>query len=398
MNKPDRIIYADNAATTAVDPRVVEAMLPLMCDNFGNPSSQFYSIGRRARAALEEARASVARVFNCSPDEIYFTSGGSESDNWALKGVARALAPKKRHIITSAIEHHAILHSAAALEKDGLDVTYLGVDKNGVVDLSQLAAAIRPDTALVSVMFANNEIGTVEPVREIGKIAKERGVAFHTDAVQAAGHCDIDLAELGDVDLMSISAHKFHGPKGVGALFIRRGTKIASFLDGGAQERGRRATTENVAGVVGLAAALGIAAASREENSRKIGALSARLTEGLLKIPHTRLNGHPTQRLDNNVNISFLGVEGETILMDLDRYGICASTGSACASGSLDPSHVLLAIGLRHEEAHCSIRFTLGEDNTDGDVDYIINSMREILEFRRSMSPLYEDILKGENA
>lgn len=392
----NRVIYADNAATTSLNPRVLEAMMPCLTENYGNPSSTFYSVGRAARKALEDARASVAQSLHCLPEEIFFTSGGSEADNWALKGVAKALQRKGRHIITSRIEHHAILHSAAFLEREGYEVTYLDVDSNGVVDVEQLKTSIRPDTILISVMFANNEIGTIQPIEEIARIAKEHGILMHTDAVQAVGHCPIDLSQLKDVDLLSLSAHKFHGPKGVGVLFIRKGTRINNFMDGGAQERGRRASTENVAGAVGLAKALELALSEQEENSKKTHALSKALIEGLLAIPHTRLNGHPTNRLDNNVNISFFGVEGETLLMDLDRYGICCSTGSACASGSLDPSHVLMSIGLKHEEAHCSLRMTLDACNTMEDVAYIVDSMKKILEFRRSMSPLYEDILKAE--
>lgn len=390
-----RFVYADNAATTSLDKRVLDAMMPYLTEYYGNASSSFYAIGQKSRKALDEARATVARCLGAQPNEIYFTGSGSEADNWVLKGIASAYKKKGNHIITSKIEHHAILHSLKALEKEGVEVTYLDVDKDGLVDLEQLKASIKDTTILISVMFANNEIGTIEPIQEIGQIAHEHGVLFHTDAVQAVGHCPINLAEL-PVDMLSLSAHKFHGPKGVGALYLKKGIRLNNLIDGGAQERGKRASTENVAGIVGLAKALELATDHMEENSKKTRALSQALIKGLLEIPHTKLNGHPEKRLDNNVNISFFGVEGETILMDLNANGICASTGSACASGSLDPSHVLLSIGLKHEEAHCSIRLTLDAENTMEDVDYIIQVMKDRLAFRRMMSPLYEDILKKE--
>ncbi len=385
-----RIIYADNAATTALDSRVLDKMMPYLTEHYGNASS-IYSIGQYSKKALEEARETTAAALGAETKEIYFTGSGSESDNWALKGAARANKAKGNHIISTKIEHHAVLHSLESLKKEGFEITYLDVDKDGFISLDELKAAVKDTTILISVMFANNEIGTIEPIAEIGKIAREKKIIFHTDAVQAAGHCLIDVKEL-NVDLLSISAHKFYGPKGVGALYIKKGTKIDNFIDGGAQENNRRAGTENIAGIVGMAEALKLATAEREENSDKTRKLRDALIEGLLKIPYSRLNGSRDHRLDNNVNISFQYVEGESILLMLDMNGICASSGSACTSGSLDPSHVLLAIGLSAEIAHGSVRLTICEKNTSEDVAYIIEKLTGIIQKLREMSPLYEEV------
>lgn len=387
-----RIIYADNAATTALDSRVLDKMMPYLTEHYGNASS-IYSIGQYSKKALEEARETVAAALGADTKEIYFTGSGSESDNWALKGAARANKAKGNHIISTKIEHHAVLHSLESLKKEGFEITYLDVDKDGFISLDKLKAAIKDTTILISVMYANNEIGTIEPIAEIGKIAREKKIIFHTDAVQAAGHCLIDVKEL-NVDLLSISAHKFYGPKGVGALYIKKGTKIENFIDGGAQENNRRAGTENIAGIVGMAEALRLATAEREENSDKTRKLRDILIDGLLKIPYSRLNGSRERRLDNNVNISFQYVEGESILLMLDMNGICASSGSACTSGSLDPSHVLLAIGLSAEIAHGSVRLTICEKNTPDDVAYIIEKLTGIIQKLREMSPLYEEVMK----
>ncbi|KUG15390.1 cysteine desulfurase [hydrocarbon metagenome] len=388
MVSDKRVIYLDHAATTPARPEVVEAMLPYFHDRFGNPSS-IYRIARESRKVVESARESVARALGAEPGEIYFTSGGTESDNWAIKGVASANRKKGDHIITSAIEHHAVLYPARYLVKQGFSVTFLPVDSTGLVDPGAVEDAITPGTTLISVMTANNEIGTIEPVREIGRIARDHGIPFHTDAVQAVGHIPVSVKD-DTIDLLSLSAHKFNGPKGVGVLYIRKGTRIDPLLHGGAQERNRRAGTENLAGIVGLATALDIATQSLSREMERQKRLRQRLIAGLLSsVPHSRLNGHPEKRLPGNVNISFEYVEGESILLSLDVYGISASTGSACTSGSLEPSHVLLAIGLPHEVAHGSLRLTLGEENTDGEIDTVLETVPGIIGKLRAMSPLY---------
>ena len=388
-----RFIYLDHAATTAARPEVVEAMLPYFTEKFGNPSS-VYTFSQQNKAVLTQCRDVIANSLNAKSNEIYFTAGGSESDNWALKATAEAYASKGKHIITTKIEHHAILHTAQYLEQRGFEVTYLDVDENGLVKLDQLKAAIRPDTILISVMFANNEIGTIEPIKEIGEIAHEHGIIFHTDAVQAYGQVPIDVDEY-HIDMLSASGHKLNGPKGIGFLYIRTGLKLRSFVHGGAQERSRRAGTENVTGIVGLAKAVEIAFATMEERTKKETAMRDHLIDRLLaEVPYARLNGHRTKRLPNNVNISFQFIEGESMLIMLDMKGICASSGSACTSGSLDPSHVLLAIGLPHEIAHGSLRMTLGEENTMEEMDYVADQIKEIVTKLRAMSPLYEDFVK----
>ena len=386
-------IYLDNAATTRVRPEVVEAMLPYFTELYGNPSS-VYEFASPAKQAITAARETIAGALGAKPQEIYFTGGGSESDNWALKATAEAYQAKGKHIITTKIEHHAILHTCEYLEKHGFEVTYLDVDEFGTVKLDELRKAIRPDTILISVMFANNEIGTIQPVKEIGAIAKEHGILFHTDAVQAFGHEPIDVDEL-NIDMLSASGHKLNGPKGVGFLYIRTGVKIRSFIHGGAQERKRRGGTENVPGIVGLGKAAEIAMANLEENKEKEAKLRDYLIGRVLKeVPFTRLNGHPTERLSNNANFAFQFIEGESLLIMLDMDGICGSSGSACTSGSLDPSHVLLAIGLPHEIAHGSLRLTLSETNTKEEMDFVVESIKRIVERLRSMSPLYEDYMK----
>ena len=388
-----KFIYLDHAATTAARPEVVEAMLPYFTEKFGNPSS-VYTFSQQNKAVITQCRDVIANSLNAKSNEIYFTAGGSESDNWALKATAEAYASKGKHIITTKIEHHAILHTAQYLEQRGFEVTYLDVDENGIVKLDQLKAAIRPDTILISVMFANNEIGTIEPIKEIGEIAHEHGIIFHTDAVQAYGQVPIDVDEY-HIDMLSASGHKFNGPKGIGFLYIRTGLKLRSFVHGGAQERSRRAGTENVTGIVGLAKAVEIAFATMEERTKKETAMRDHLIDRLLaEVPYARLNGHRTKRLPNNVNISFQFIEGESMLIMLDMKGICASSGSACTSGSLDPSHVLLAIGLPHEIAHGSLRMTLGEENTMEEMDYVADQIKEIVTKLRAMSPLYEDFVK----
>ena len=387
-------IYMDNAATTAVHPAVLEKMLPYFTEVFGNASS-IHGTGRDARRALEDARRRVAAALNCKPQEVYFTSGGSESDNWAVKGTAFANRRKGNHIITSAIEHHAVLHTCQWLEKQGFTITYLPVDEYGQVNPADVEQAITDQTVLISVMAANNEIGTLQPIREIAAIAKAHHVYFHTDAVQAVGAIPIDVQAIG-CDMLSLSAHKFHGPKGVGALYIRQGTRIDNFLHGGAQERGKRATTENIPGIVGLAEALTLAVENLDEKSARIAALRDRLIDGLTQIPYTRLNGHRTNRLPNNCNISIRFVEGEALLLRLDLAGIAASSGSACTSGSLDPSHVLLAIGLPHEIAHGSLRFSLSDATTREEVDFVLNTLPGIVENLRSMSPLYADFMEAQ--
>ena len=379
----------DNAATTAVHPQVLEKMLPYFTECYGNASS-IHSTGRDARKALEESRRKVAAALNCKPQEVYFTSGGSESDNWAIKGTAFANRKKGNHIITSAIEHHAVLHTCAWLEKQGFTVTYLPVDEFGQVNPQDVEAAITDQTILISVMAANNEIGTLQPIREIAKIAKAHKVLFHTDAVQAVGAIPVDVQEIG-CDMLSLSAHKFHGPKGVGVLYIKQGTRIENFMHGGAQERGKRATTENLPGIVGLAEAITLATENLEEKSARIAGLRDQLIDGLTSaIPHCRLNGHRTNRLPNNCNVSIRFVEGESLLLRLDLAGIAASSGSACTSGSLDPSHVLLAIGLPHEIAHGSLRLSLPADIDEEGVDYIIWAVKTATERLRSMSPVWD--------
>lgn len=389
----NRVIYLDNAATTKTAPEVVEAMLPYFTEHFGNPSS-IYSLGSQSKRAVTESREVIAEVLGCKTNEIYFTAGGSEADNWAIKAAAEAYASKGKHIITSKIEHHAVLHTCEYLEKNGYEVTYLNVDENGVVDLEQLKRAIRPDTILISVMFANNEIGTIQPIKEIGEIAKEHKIVFHTDAVQAFGQMPINVDEY-HIDMLSASGHKLNGPKGIGFLYIRTGLKLRSFIHGGQQERGRRAGTENVTGIVGLGAAVKRAYAIMEEKTAKEIELRDYFIEKLEnEVEHCWLNGHREQRLANNVHFGFEFVEGESLLIKLDMAGVCASSGSACTSGSLDPSHVLLAIGLPHERAHGSLRLTLSEETTKEDVDYTVSVIKETVEYMRNMSPLYEDFVK----
>lgn len=389
-------IYADNAATTKVAPEVVDAMLPYFTETYGNPSS-IYNEGRTARVAVEKAREQVANAIGASPKEIYFTGSGSEADNWALRSTARALSKKGNHIITSAVEHHAVLHTCQDLEKQGFEVTYLPVDKYGMVSPDDVKTAIKDTTIMISIMFANNEIGTIMPIAAIGKIAKEAGVVFHTDAVQAVGNVEIDVKAM-NIDMLSLTAHKFHGPKGCGALYVRQGIKLMSFITGGAQERMRRAGTENVPGIVGLGKAIELATANIKEKQEKLIALRDRYIKKVLEtVPYSRLNGHPTERLAGNANISFEYIEGEGLLLSLDMKGIAASSGSACTSGSLDPSHVLLAIGLKHEQAHGSLRTSFGEDTTVEDIDYMVDAIAEIVARLRSMSPLYEDFVKSQN-
>lgn len=387
------LIYLDHAATTAVHPDVLKEMLPYFTDKFGNPSS-VYGFAANNKNKLTEARETIAGALGAKSEEIYFTAGGSESDNWALKCTAEAYGVHGGHIITTKIEHHAILHTCKYLQNRGYDVTYLDVDENGLVDLNTLEAAIRPDTFLISIMFANNEIGTIEPIKEIGEIAHRHGILFHTDAVQAFGQIPIHVDEM-NIDMLSASGHKFNGPKGIGFLYIKKGLKLKSFIHGGQQERGRRAGTENVPGIVGIAKACEMAMAEMEERMKKETELRDYLIERILKeIPYTRLNGHSKKRLPNNVNISFQFVEGESILIMLDMAGICASSGSACTSGSVDPSHVLLAIGLPHEIAHGSLRLTIGYENTKEEMDTVVDNLKRIITNLRNMSPLYEDYVK----
>lgn len=388
----NHFVYADNSATTPVAPFVLEAMLPYYQDCYGNPSS-IYSKGREAKRAIEEAREKTARALGAEPGEIYFTSCGSEADNWAIKGAAMVGAEKgKRHIITTVFEHHAVTHTCEALKKQGFEITYLPVTAEGLIDPEDVRRAIRPDTALVSIMYANNEIGTILPIPEIGRICREAGVLFHTDAVQAVGNVSIDV-HAQNIDMLTLSAHKFRGPKGIGVLYIRKGVQIGSFLDGGGQERGKRAGTENVAEIVALGVAIEYAAAHLEEHNAKKRAMTDRLIDGVFSsVSHCRLNGSRTQRLPGLVNFSFEGIEGESLLLMLDMKGICASSGSACTSGSLDPSHVLLAIGLPHEIAHGSLRLSLSAENTMEDVDYILEVLPPIIERLRSMSPVWEKI------
>lgn len=388
-------IYVDNAATTKTSRTAIEAMLPYMDKIYGNPSS-LHSVGQAAADALRKAREEAAEVLGCEPNEITFTSGGSEADNQALVSAAAIGARKgKKHIISTAFEHHAILHTLKKLEKEGFEVTLLDVHENGMVLAQQVADAIREDTCLVSVMYANNEIGSIQPIAEIGAVCKEKGVIFHTDAVQAVGHVHINVKE-ENIDMLSLSAHKFHGPKGVGLLYARKGVRLTNIIEGGAQERGKRAGTENIPGIVGMVAALKEANANIDANAEKVSALRDRLIEGLEKIPHSALNGDRTKRLPGNVSFCFEGIEGESLLLLLDAKGICASSGSACTSGSLDPSHVLLAIGRPHEVAHGSLRLTLSEENTQEEVDYIIEETTKVVKYLRELSPVWKELLSGE--
>lgn len=388
-------IYLDNAATTSLKSEVLEEMMPILKENYGNPSS-IYSIGRNARKEVEKSRQTVAEILGADSSEIFFTSGGTESDNWAIRGVAFAQLKKgKNHIITSKIEHHAVLHTVKQLEKEGFEATYLDVDKNGFVSPADVKAAITEKTALVTIMYANNEIGTVQKISEIGQICREKGVVFHTDAVQAVGHLEINVKEQ-NIDLLSLSGHKFHGPKGVGALYVKKGVRILNLMQGGAQESNKRPGTENVAGIVGLAKALEISVQNRQEKNKELEKKRDFLINELLKIKRSRLNGDKTQRLPGNVNVSFEGIEGESLLLLLDAAGICASSGSACTSGSLDPSHVLLAIGLVHEVAHGSLRLSLDESTTMQELEYTVSEVKKIVERLRNMSPLWEKIIKNE--
>jgi len=389
------IIYFDNAATTCVTKNVFESMIPFYKEKFGNPSS-IYSVGREAKKAVDNAREEIAKCIGADKSEIFFTSGGSEADNWAIKGIAHTLAKSgKKHIITSKIEHHAVLHTAEALKKEGFEITYLDVDKDGLIAPENLKNAIREDTALVSIMYANNEIGTVQDIEKLSAVCKEKGVIFHTDAVQAIGHVKINVKEEG-IDLLSLSGHKFHGPKGIGVLYIRKGLRLENLIEGGAQENGHRAGTENVAGIVGLSVALKEACEHMDENNEKLIKMRDNLIENLLKIERSRLNGHREKRLPGNVNMCFEGIEGESLLLMLDAKGICASSGSACTSGSLDPSHVLLAIGLPHEIAHGSLRLSLSDINTMEEVDFVLETIPPIIDRLRSMSPLWEKIINSQ--
>ncbi len=389
-----KVVYADNSATTKLKTEVLNEMLPYLTEEYGNPSS-IYSMSAAPRKAIEEARAKVAKAIGAEPSEIIFTSGATEADNWAIKGIAHASGNKK-HIISTKIEHHAVLHSLKALEKEGYSVTYLDVDEYGLVTPEAVKEAITEDTCLITIMYANNEIGTIEPIAEIGKIAKEKGIPFHTDAVQAIGNVKIDVKE-ENIDLLSLSAHKFYGPKGIGALYIRRGIKIAPYIDGGAQEKRKRAGTENTAYIVGLGKAIEMACENIDKKCEKLSAMRDKFINLVSEnIPYVRLNGHPEKRLAGNVNMCFRFIEGEALLLSLDLMGICASSGSACTSGSLDPSHVLLAIGLPHEIAHGSLRISLGDFNTDEDIEYIYTSLKTIVERLRNMSPLYEKFLNEQ--
>ena len=388
-----KTIYLDNAATTKTRPEVVEAMLPYFTEYYGNPSS-VYEFATPSKKAIAEARETIAKSLGAKTNEIYFTAGGSESDNWAIKATAEAYESKGKHIITSKIEHHAVLHTCEYLEKRGFEITYLDVDENGTVKLDELKKAIRPDTIMISIMFANNEIGTIQPIKEIGEIAKEHGIIFHTDAVQAYAHVPINVDEY-HIDMLSVSGHKFNGPKGIGFLYIRTGLKLRSFIHGGSQERKRRGGTENVPGIVGIGKAVEIAMANLAERTAYEVELRDYLIDRVLsEVPYVRLNGHRTNRLPNNANFAFQFIEGESLLIMLDMQGICGSSGSACTSGSLDPSHVLLAIGLPHEIAHGSLRLTLSEETTKEDIDFTVDEIKKIVEKLRSMSPLYEDFVR----
>ncbi len=390
-----RFVYADNAATTRVSDEVLNSMLPYFTERYGNASS-IYKLGRDAQRDIEIAREKVAKALNASPNEIFFTSCGSESDNWAIRGVCEKLASKgKKHIITSVFEHHAILHTCQYMEKHGYDVTYLPISKDGFVNPEDVRNAIREDTAIVSIMYANNEIGTIQPIKEIGAICREKKVIFHTDAVQAVGNVPIDVKEQ-NIDILSLSGHKIHAQKGIGAIYIKKGLALPNLIFGGAQERNKRAGTENVPAIVGLGTAIEIATANIPEKAEKVTAMRNRLIDGILKLPKTRLNGSRENRLPGNCNISIEGVEGESLLLKLDLNGICASSGSACTSGSLDPSHVLLALGLKHEVAHGSLRLSISDENTDEDIDYILEVVPKIVEQLRAMSPLWEKIIKEE--
>ena len=389
-------IYFDNAATTRLDDEVLQEMLPYLKENYGNASS-IYKLGRESKKAVEDVREKIAKVLNCKPNEIYFTAGGSESDNTAIKGIARANKKKGNHIITSKIEHPAILETCKQLEKEGFEITYISVDENGIINLEELKSAIKPTTILITVMFANNEIGTIEPIKEIGKIAKENNIYFHTDAVQAVGNVKIDVQKL-NIYSLSLSGHKFYGPKGIGALYVRTGVNFEKFINGGHQERNKRSGTENVAGIVGMGKAIELAYNNLEEHNKKIKELRDYYVEQVkAKIPYIKINGDIEKRLPGNSNISFRFIEGEGLLLNLDLKGICASSGSACTSGSLDPSHVLLAIGLPHEIAHGSLRITIGKYNTKEEVDYLIENLVEIVNRLREMSPLWEKFIEEEN-
>ncbi len=391
-----KTIYLDNNATTKTDEEVVKAMMPYLLENYGNPSS-IYKIGRENRRAVEESREKVAQILNCDTNEIYFTSGGSESDNTAIRGIAYSYIKKGNHIITSKIEHPAVLETCKQLEKEGFEVTYISVKENGIIDLEELKKAIKPTTTLITIMFANNEIGTIQPIEEIGKIAKENNIIFHTDAVQAVGNIKIDVKQL-NIDSLSLSAHKFYGPKGIGVLYVKKGVQFNKFINGGHQERNKRAGTENVAGIVGLAKAIELAYQNLEEHNNKIKELrDYYINQVKEKIPYIKINGDLDKRLPGNVNISFRFIEGESLLLNLDLKGICASSGSACTSGSLDPSHVLLAIGLPHEIAHGSLRISIGKYNTKEEIDYVVENLVEIVNRLREMSPLYEKFIEEED-
>ena len=391
-----RFVYADNAATTQVSEEVLSSMLPYFRTEYGNASS-IYALGRNAKKAIELAREKVAKAIGAEPSEIFFTSCGSESDNWAIRGVCEKLAPKgKKHIITSVFEHHAILHTCKDMEKRGYEVTYIPIDSKGLVNPEDVKNAIREDTALVTIMYANNEIGTIQPIEEIAAVCKEKGVIFHTDAVQAVGHVEIDVHKQG-IDLLSLSGHKIHAQKGIGAIYVKKGLSLPNLIHGGAQERNKRAGTENVPAIVGLGTAIELACANIPEKAEIITARRNRLIDGILKLPHTRLNGDRDKRLPGNLNISIEGIEGESLLLMLDMNGICASSGSACTSGSLDPSHVLLALGLKHEVAHGSLRLSIDESTSDEDVDYILEVVPKVVERLRAMSPLWERIVNGES-
>lgn len=388
--------YLDNAATTKLDDEVLQEMMPYLRENYGNASS-IYKLGRESRKAVEDAREKIAKILNCKPTEIYFTAGGSESDNTAIKGIAKANKEKGNHIITSKIEHPAVLETCKQLEKEGFEITYVSVDENGIVNLDELKKSIKPTTILITIMFANNEIGTIQPIEEIGKIAKENNIYFHTDAVQAVGNIEIDVEKL-NIDSLSLSGHKFYGPKGIGALYVRTGIKFEKFISGGHQERNKRAGTENVAGIVGMGKAIELAYSSLDEHNKKIKELRDYYVEQVKeKIPYIKINGDIEKRLPGNSNISFRFIEGESLLLNLDLKGICASSGSACTSGSLDPSHVLLAIGLPHEIAHGSLRISIGKYNTKEEIDYLIESLVEIVNRLREMSPLWEKFIEEEN-
>lgn len=390
-----KVVYVDNAATTAMSDVAIDAMTPYLKEVYGNPSS-LHTVGQIAKEALDDARARIAKCINCQPKEIYFTSGGSEADNQAIRSAALNGARKgKKHIVTTAFEHHAVLHTLEKLEKEGFEVTYLDVHENGLITAREVEAALRDDTALVTIMFANNEIGTVLPIAEIGEICRKYGVVFHTDAVQAVGHIPVDVTAQ-NIDMLSLSAHKFHGAKGVGALYVKNGIPLQTFVEGGAQERGKRAGTENLGGIASMAAALEYAVEHMKENSTKIQSLRDKLIDGLLKIPHSKLNGDRCSRLPSNLNMCFEGIEGESLLLLLDAKGICASSGSACTSGSLDPSHVLLALGLPHEVAHGSLRISLCEYNTQEDVEIILNEVPKVVAYLRNISPVWEELENGE--